>query len=123
MPTELESGVLYMSEEFGVAGHLCACGCGEKVMTPLGPSEWRVEDVNGGPTLYPSIGNWQLPCQSHYWIIQGEVRWAGKWTPDQIEAGRRAEEERRHSYYKSLEQHPRGFFRAVWQWLKALFSR
>jgi len=21
-------------------------------------------------------GNWQLPCQSHYWIDQGEIIWA-----------------------------------------------
>jgi uncharacterized protein DUF6527 len=37
LPRELAPVILYVSEEFGVAGHLCACGCGNKVVTPLGP--------------------------------------------------------------------------------------
>lgn len=39
MPTALEPRVLYVSEEFGAAAHLCACGCGSKIRTPLGPTE------------------------------------------------------------------------------------
>ena len=60
MPQDLRPGVLYVSEEFGAAAHLCACGCGEKVSTPLGPTEWSLEETGGGPTLRPSVGNWQL---------------------------------------------------------------
>ncbi len=30
MPKVLEPGILYVSEEFGAAAHLCACGCGVK---------------------------------------------------------------------------------------------
>jgi Family of unknown function (DUF6527) len=40
MPRELSSGILYISDEYAVAGHLCACGCGNKVITPLGTAEW-----------------------------------------------------------------------------------
>jgi len=36
MPKELSPGILYVSEEFRTAAHLCACGCGSKVRTPLG---------------------------------------------------------------------------------------
>ena len=28
MPKELQPGILYVSEEFLTAAHLCACGCG-----------------------------------------------------------------------------------------------
>ena len=65
MPKELEPGVLYVSEEFDAAAHLCPCGCGSKIRTPLGPTDWALEENDNGPTLHPSIGNWQLPCQSH----------------------------------------------------------
>jgi hypothetical protein len=120
MPKELEAGVLYVSEEFDVTGHLCACGCGNKVMTPLGPTEWAFEDAEEGPTLDPSIGSWQLPCKSHYWITGGKVRWAGQWGPAQVERGRRTEEERRRAYYESRERPKVGMLKAVWNWLKNL---
>lgn len=45
MPKVLEPGVLYVSEEFGAAAHLCACGCGAKIRTPLAPTEWTFEDT------------------------------------------------------------------------------
>lgn len=122
MPDVLQSGILYVSEEYGIAGHLCACGCGSKVMTPLGPAEWGVVDENGEPTVYPSIGNWQQPCQSHYLITRGRVIWADKWTAAQIEAGRRAEGERRKAYYKSRHRQRSGILGIFWSWLSRLFS-
>jgi len=123
MPKELESGVLYVSEEFGAAAHPCACGCGSKIRTPLGPPEWALEETDGGPSLSPSVGNWQQPCQSHYWIRRGEVRWAGKWTPEQIAAGRRGEEERRRNYYDALDRKRGGPLHRMWRWMKDLFRR
>ena len=104
LPKELEEGLLYVSNEFGVAGHLCPCGCKNKIITPLDPAEWSFKEVNNKPTLYPSIGNWQLPCKSHYWIIDGEIEWSYQWSEEQIIEGREAEEEKRKSYYDSLEK-------------------
>jgi hypothetical protein len=123
MPKQLEAGILYVSEEFEVAGHLCACGCGSKVITPLGPTEWSFEDRRGKPTLRPSIGSWQLPCKSHYWITAGRVRWAHQWTPDQVERGRQAEEERRRAYFESRKGPKTGLLKAVWKRLKSVFAR
>ena len=120
MPKELEPGVLYVSQEFGTAAHLCACGCGSKIRTPLGPTEWAVEETRSGPSLTPSVGNWQQPCQSHYWIDRGEIRWAEKWTPAQIAAGRQREQERRCVYYDVLDRQRGGPFRRFWRWLKSL---
>ncbi|MBZ9812161.1 hypothetical protein LB552_00350 [Mesorhizobium sp. CA7] len=51
-----------------------------EVTTPLGPPEWRVTYANGGPTVVPSIGNWQLPRRSHSVITGGKVLWAGQWS-------------------------------------------
>lgn len=107
MPKELEPGILYVSEEFDVAGHLCACGCGNKVMTPLGPTEWSFTDAPTGPSLRPSIGNWQLPCRSHYVLDGGRIKWSGAWSAEQVERGRRAEEERRREYYEFREEERR----------------
>lgn len=123
MPKTLEPGVLYVSEEFGAVAHLCACGCGTKVNTPLGPTEWSFKETPQGPSLYPSVGNWQLPCQSHYWIDRGEIRWSNKWTPQQIAAGRRREEARRNAYYNPQGNADAGFAAGIWQWIKNLFEK
>lgn len=98
MPKELESGILYVSERFGTAAHLCACGCGTKIRTPLAPTEWRLRETPYGPTLRPSIGNWQIPCRTHYLITNGRVEWAGSMSEAEVRAGRRAEHVQRTQY-------------------------
>lgn len=121
MPRDLKPGVLYVSEEFGTAAHLCACGCGSKIRTPLGPAEWTLEVTNNRPTLRPSIGNWQLACRSHYWIYRGEIKWANQWTLEQIEVGRQNEESRRKAYFDALERQRGGAITRLWRWIKRLF--
>jgi hypothetical protein len=104
MPRDLSPGILYLAEEYAVAGHLCACGCGNKVMTPLGAAEWNFSERDGRPSLSPSIGNWQLPCQSHYFITGGKIYWAAQWSTTQVEEGRQAEEQRRRAHYASRDR-------------------
>lgn len=123
MPRTLEPGILYVSEEYGTAAHLCPCGCGSKVRTPLGPTDWVLEETEKGPTLYPSIGNWQLPCKSHYLIIEGRVVWSIKWTTKQIAIGRRKEEEQSRKYYEKFNpKRGDGLFN-FWRWLMRLVGR
>lgn len=119
MPSKLDPGVLYVAKAFGAAAHLCACGCGTIVRTPL--DRWSLTESRKGPSLNPSIGNWQEPCQSHYWITRGQVRWAGKWTPEQIAAGRLGEEERRRAHYETTDRKHRGMIDRFLRWLKDLF--
>ena len=88
IPGEREEGVLYVSTRFRVATHSCFCGCGRKVVTPLSPAQWALIFDGATVSLVPSIGNWQSPCRSHYWIQHDRVRWAGQWTESQIAAGR-----------------------------------
>jgi Family of unknown function (DUF6527) len=106
MPKELSPGVLYVSEEFGTAAHLCPCGCRSKVRTPLGLTEWTFTDSPAGPTLFPSVGNWQLECRSQ-----------------QIAAGRIREDDRRRAYYDALYRHRGGFLGRVKGWFSSLLMR
>lgn len=123
MPKELDPGVLYVSDEFGTAAHLCACGCGTKVRTPLGPTEWSLEETDRGPSLRPSVGSWQLPCRSHYWIREGKVVWSEAWTPEAVAAGRRAEEERRRAYYEGAGVGEPSLLRRAVGWVRKWFYR
>ena len=77
-PAVFEQGVLYISEEFETAGHLCCCGCGEKVITPLNPAKWRLRKEGCAVSLSPSIGNWNYACKSHYVITKNNVIEAGQ---------------------------------------------
>ena len=120
MPKVLEPGVLYYTEEFRTCAHLCACGCGAKVRTPVSPVEWSVEEGSKGPSLWPSVGNWQQDCRSHYWIRNGSVKWAEDWTEEEILSGRSFEEFRRETFYES---HRNTTIAArVWNWLKSFFN-
>jgi hypothetical protein len=121
IPKELKPGVLYVSEEFGTAAHLCPCRCGAKIRTPLSPTDWAFDETEDGPTLRPSIGNWQQVCQSHYLIYRGAVIWCEQWTPEQISEGRRIEEKRRGVYYDAIDHQRCGLLRRLWYWVKGLF--
>lgn len=122
MPKQLEQNVLYVSKEFGTAAHLCACGCGCKIRTPLKPTEWTFTDSKNGPTLKPSIGNWQLPCKSHYWITDGEILWSSQWTNKQIIAGRNSEESRRRAYFERINKGNVSLISKIYNWIRDLFN-
>ena len=64
--------------------HLCCCGCGKEVVTPLGPAEWSIRRSGNVVSLRPSIGNWDYPCRSHYFIINNRIEWAGPMSNKQI---------------------------------------
>ena len=120
MPAILELGHLYVSEAFGTAAHLCACGCGSKIRTPLGRTEWSVREGPRGASLWPSVGNWQKPCRSHYVIESGDVIWCEAWSEAAVLAGREAEIKRRATYYKELD---RNHWSRFTLWLFGLFCR
>ena len=123
MPKKLDHGILYISEKYGTAAHLCACGCGAKIRTPLGPTEWNVKEADAGPSLWPSVGNWQQACQSHYVIRNSKIVWCGQWTPEQILAGRDKEEARRKAYYETKAAARPGRLGRIWQWITSWFSK
>ncbi len=104
IPERLESGVLYISKRFRTASHLCCCGCGLKVVTPLNQAKWSLTEHGNSISLSPSIGNWNYPCRSHYLIIRNNVRWAGQFTQRQIAAVRQRDrvDVKRHAAGKNV---------------------
>jgi len=99
IPRSLEPGVLYISMEYATAAHSCACGCGQEVMTPITPTDWSLTFDGESVSLWPSIGNWQLACRSHYIVDQGRVVRSGAWTPRQIEGERRRDKAAKARHY------------------------
>ena len=87
-PAPMNHGILYVSVEYNSCGHLCACGCGREVITPLSPAQWKFTYDGENISMRPSIGNWSLPCQSHYIVDCGKVRWARNFTADEIARNR-----------------------------------
>jgi len=81
-------GIIYVSIQFSTMVHRCCCGCGVEVATPISPADWQLTFDGDSVSLYPSIGNWSLPCKSHYWIRRNQVIWARRWSAKEIEEGR-----------------------------------
>ena len=71
--SKLEDGILYISLEYATATHKCACGCGNKVVTPISKRDWQLYFDGESISLSPSIGNWNFKCQSHYWIRNSRI--------------------------------------------------
>lgn len=84
IPENLAERTVYVSITFATAAHKCACGCGNEVVTPISPTDWELTFDGRTISLYPSIGNWNLPCQSHYWIERDRVVLARGWPHDRI---------------------------------------
>mgnify|MGYP003649385794 CR=1 FL=1 len=120
MPSTLESGVLYVSKKYRTAAHLCCCGCGSKVVTPLKPGGWSLSLApDGSASLTPSIGNFGFPCLSHYWIVDGKVDWALPYTPEEIAGSRARDHAVRQAYF---DAQPSNWWMRVLLWLKRLFG-
>ena len=64
-------GIIYISETYETASHLCLCGCKNLTVTPLGLQDWTMLNKDDKLTITPSIGNYNFPCKSHYIITNG----------------------------------------------------
>lgn len=79
IPTQVRESVVYHTQEFELAGMLCACGCGHRI-TLLVPDSHQVWDEGGYATIQPSVGVFDAPCKSHYVISAGDVQWLPTFT-------------------------------------------
>jgi len=126
IPEKLEEHRLYITIDYATIAHKCCCGCGQEVVTPLSPTDWKLTYDGVSVSLSPSIGNWSLKCQSHYWIVKNEVRWAYQWSPEEIEAGRAADKRAKKAYYeagselntRSTSHRAHGFWSRLACWLR-----
>lgn len=103
VPSELAEGILFVSIPYATAVHRCACGCGNKVVTPITPADWQLLFDGDTVSLAPSIGNWGFPCRSHYWIKRDVVRWSDAWSDEQVAAGRQRDDRGREAYFAQRE--------------------
>lgn len=88
IPEELKQGMIYVCIAYATVAHKCCCGCGNEVVTPLSPTDWKLIFDGASISLDPSVGNWSFDCKSHYWIRNNQVEWAERWSRERIEAGR-----------------------------------
>ena len=95
VPEELQPGLLYVCFDCKVVAHLCACGCGEKVVLPIDPQFWSVRYDGETVTMSPSIGNYQYPCKSHYWIRENKVVWIDDLASDSKQKKQRKRKKKR----------------------------
>ena len=100
IPDKINDGELFISVKYGTAVHRCCCGCGQEVVTPLSPTDWKLTYDGLTVSLSPSIGNWSFKCKSHYWIKENKVVWSAKWSEEQIKSGRRQDAIRKQRYYE-----------------------
>jgi hypothetical protein len=128
IPERLEAGTLYISMEYATSAHSCCCGCGEEVVTPFTPTDWKMTFDGESVSLRPSIGNWMLKCRSHYVIDRGKVIEAGPWTDEQVEAERYRDRAAKARFYGQVPKaepsvqptQPKamqGVWHRVWNWM------
>jgi hypothetical protein len=104
LPASVEPETLYVSMKYKNMVHLCLCGCGRRVITPLSPTGWELTFNGREVSVFPSIGNWNLPCRSHYWITRGRVKWAEQWSAERIAANFAHDRADKERYYTRQEQ-------------------
>jgi hypothetical protein len=103
IPDQLKDGVIYISIPYATVAHKCCCGCGDEVITPLSPTDWKLIFDGKTISLDPSIGNWSFDCRSHYWIIRNTVRWARRWSQKQIDVGRARDRVAKAKYFNKTQ--------------------
>jgi hypothetical protein len=99
IPKERQEGVLYVSIPYATAVHNCFCGCGLKVVTPISPVGWQLTFDGETVTLFPSVGSWNFPCRSHYFIRRDTVVWGGNISQYEIERGRARDQKARDEHF------------------------
>jgi hypothetical protein len=103
VPRDLEPGVLYISTDYATAVHSCCCGCGERVVTPFTPTDWRMTFDGETVSIHPSVGNWNQKCRSHYVIQRNMVLESGVWSNNQIEAERRRDKKAKAAHFNQIK--------------------
>ena len=102
LPEDLAEGVLYVCDEFKLAAHRCCCGCGEEVITPLNEAQWSVIRRGSEISLWPSVGNWNFACRSHYWIRANRVFEAPSMTAAEIQRVRQRDRRDKDLYIRQM---------------------
>jgi hypothetical protein len=106
IPRATEPGILYVSIEYATAVHRCCCGCGEEVVTPLTPTDWKLIFDGETVSLWPSVGNWSYACKSHYVIEKNQVIGALPWSDRRILTARTWDRQAKANFYGTAQADP-----------------
>ena len=132
IPQELDPGKLYVCCRYRAVKHLCACGCGVAINTPLHPTAWILTCDGVSVSLCPSVGNWAERCQSHYCIVNNKIQWGTRFSRRDIVKTRRRRVWERERYFggtssgstTDIEVQPVSFgmvirrrLRGTWRWI------
>jgi len=101
IPDKLEDDTIYISIDYCTAVHKCCCGCGNEIVTPLSPTDWKLTFDGESVSLFPSIGNWNFECKSHYWIKNNKIEWAREWSEEEINVVRMQSLIEKKKYYNN----------------------
>ena len=103
IPEKLQEGVLYISMEYATASHKCACGCGQEVVTPFTPTDWKLTFDGESVSLSPSIGNWSYSCHAHNFIQKNRIVWAQGMSQQAIASGRILDRVHKAKHYEQKD--------------------
>lgn len=115
MPSTMKEGIVYISNKYKTAMHLCPCGCGNKVATPLKQGGWEVSVIGGLVSLNPSVSNSSFPCRSHYFISNGSVRWERKLSDSEIESAWSRDHAAREVHF---DRPTESMWQKIWMWIR-----
>jgi hypothetical protein len=125
IPANLKDGTIYVSIPYATVVHKCFCGCGQEVVTPLNPMDWKLIFDGKTISLDPSIGNWSFECRSHYWIKCNRVVWVRPWSQEEVRAGRICDKIAKEEYFGATAT-PTGDknnqSQSIWKKLRNWFS-
>jgi hypothetical protein len=108
IPDAIDEGMLYISLDYATAIHNCMCGCGNLVVTPFSPTDWKLTFDGKSVSLYPSIGNWNFSCRSHYFIRNSRIDYCCKWSDDEIKTGREFDKKDKGGFFTRWKKMKRG---------------
>ena len=106
IPERLEPGVLYVSMEYATAAHSCCCGCGEEVVTPFTPTDWKM--TFDGETISLVAVDRQLDLALPL-TLRDRPRAGPRgrpWSDAQIAAERRRDKAAKERYYEAPQRAP-----------------
>jgi len=108
IPDEIPYGWIFICLKYKTAIHKCICGCGNEVVTPISPTDWKITFNGVSISLSPSIGNWNFECKSHYWIVNNEIVHSERWDAKEIKAGREKDARNKKRFFSKKNKKNKG---------------
>jgi hypothetical protein len=107
LPHQVGPQEFHYSNRFQMAAMACPCGCGHRILLNLA-DQHALEVRRGRPTVTPSILVADARCLSHFWLTDGRVIGAEKWSAAEVQDVMAAQLER---HLEAATVHPLPWWR------------